>query len=130
MLSNLACLSHPLHSTEANRYHFVVEMLVVVGAFCIEVSGRIQDIHEVAVKISFGFLLHLFVKPDQADSDFLGGSIFCEHLLMLGKPLDSCFGVKIDLSAHYLCFLITWYVYDPVHTNQIHFITTKHIMSI
>ena len=67
MVSDLACLSHPLQSTEANCYHPLSGILVGVEASCTEVSGRIQDIHEVAVKMLFGFQLHLFVKPDQAD---------------------------------------------------------------
>ena len=54
--------------------------------FWVEVSGSIQDTHQVTIKI----LLHLFFKPDQVVYVFvsLTRSIFCERLLFIS--FNSC----------------------------------------
>ena len=93
MVPDLICVSRSLHCIPATILFLALH--VGVEALGVEVSGRIQDIHEVhvAVKIYSGFLLHLFFKPDQVVlvNVTLTGSICCESLLFtLGKPFDSC----------------------------------------
>ena len=66
-------------------------LYVDLEACCVEVSGRIQDIHQVVNKIYCGFLLHLFFQAGSGvfAFDSLTRSIFCERLLFtLSKPFD------------------------------------------
>ena len=77
------------HGTQKIKIIKIIYRIHILEVLCVEVSGRIQYIHQVAIEIYSGFLLHLFFKPDQVVYVIvsLTRSIFCEHLL---KSFNSC----------------------------------------
>ena len=63
--------------------------------FCVEVSDRIQYIHQVAIKIYSGFLLYLFLKPYQvvyvlslSPDQYFVNAFFLNRLIAVSPMFD------------------------------------------